>query len=64
MVNTSVNQKDYAAIKIPRSLATEVDKLIGKHGFTSRAEIVKQALRELLREYKPTQKRRKVEAEV
>ena len=38
----------YACVRIPESLAEEVDRLIGKHGFTSRAEIAKEALRRVL----------------
>ena len=41
----------YTGVKIPRNLAEEVDRLIGKHGFTSRAEIVKEALRRILLTY-------------
>jgi len=64
MVNeekTMMKNNEYATVKIPRSLIKVVDKLIGKHGFTSRAEITKQAVRELLQEYKPTRKKRRVE---
>lgn len=38
----------YVTVKIPKRLADEVDGLIGKHGFTTRAEIAKEALRRLL----------------
>ena len=41
----------YACVKIPKNLAEEVDRLIGKLGFTSRAEIVKDALRRALLVY-------------
>ena len=43
--------EEYVGVKIPKSLAEEVDRLIGKHGFTSRAEIAKEALRRLLLSY-------------
>ena len=43
---------EYVVVKIPKNLADDVDALIGKFGFTSRAEITKQALRKLLQEYK------------
>jgi len=43
---------DYTTIKLPNDLVTTMDKLIGKHGFKSRAEIVKEALRDLLNRYK------------
>lgn len=45
-------EAEYVTIKIPAHLAVEVDKLVGKHGFTSRAEIVKESLREILNKYK------------
>lgn len=45
-------EEKYAQVKIPKSLADEADKLIGKFGFTSRAEIVKSALRGLLIDYR------------
>ncbi len=44
---------NYTTIKLPNDIVIEMDKLIGKHGFKSRAEIVKEALRELLSRYKP-----------
>jgi len=43
---------EYVTISIPKELADEVDKLVGKHGFSSRAEIVKAAIRKLLSEEK------------
>ena len=42
---------DYATIRIPKQLADEMDALIGNYGFTSRAEIAKEAIRRLLQEY-------------
>ena len=41
----------YDSVKIPGDFAEEVDMLLGKHGFISRAEIVKEALRDLLLKY-------------
>jgi hypothetical protein len=41
----------YRIVKIPITLADEVDKLVGKHGFTSRAEVVKEATRALILQY-------------
>jgi len=39
---------EYSTIKIPREFATLIDKLVNdkRLGFTSRAEVVKQAVRE------------------
>lgn len=41
----------YVTLKIPHSLADPMDKLVGKFGFKSRAEIAKEAIRKLLLEY-------------
>lgn len=41
----------YSVIKIPDELAEEIDKIVGKHGYRSRTEFVKDAVRALLREY-------------
>jgi Arc/MetJ-type ribon-helix-helix transcriptional regulator len=50
---TQKKQEDqHATIRVPKDLAIEVDKMIGKHGFRSRAEIAKEAIRHLLSEYK------------
>jgi len=43
---------EYVTIKLPKDLISEMDKLLGKYGFTSRAEIAKEAIRKLLKEYK------------
>lgn len=43
---------EYVTVSIPKELADEIDKLVGKHGFSSRAEIVKSAIRKLLSEEK------------
>jgi len=42
---------NFATVRIPKELAAEADSLIGTHGFSSRAEVVKTALRELFRKY-------------
>lgn len=41
-------ERSYVSVNLPRSLIKEVDKLIGHHGYTSRAEVVKEALRRYL----------------
>jgi len=41
----------YVTIKLPRNLVDEIDNFVGKHGFVSRTEVVKEALRSLFREY-------------
>lgn len=43
---------DYTTIRIPTELANELDKLIGKRGFRTKAEIVKEAIRTLLKYYR------------
>ena len=42
---------EYGFVKIPKDLIDEIDKVIGRHGYRSRAEFVKDAIRALLREY-------------
>ncbi len=44
----------YITLKLPNDLIKEVDKLVGKHGYSSRPEVVKDALRGLLRKYPET----------
>lgn len=39
------SNKSHVTLKIPRDLAAEMDKLIGKHGYRSRNEIAKDAIR-------------------
>lgn len=43
---------EYTTLRLPTELVDEIDKLVGKHGFTSRAEVAKEAIRKLLQEYK------------
>jgi Arc/MetJ-type ribon-helix-helix transcriptional regulator len=40
----------YSTVRLPKTLMDEVKKLVGVRGFTSSAEVVKQALREYLDE--------------
>jgi len=42
---------EYTILKIPVELAEEINDIIGKHGYRSRAEFAKEAIRTLLREY-------------
>ena len=44
--------KEYTQVRIPKELMKEVEKLLGRFGFRSRAEIVKEAIRRLLLELK------------
>lgn len=41
----------YVPIKIPKTLADEMDLLIGKFGYRTRAEIAKDGIRMILREH-------------
>jgi Arc/MetJ-type ribon-helix-helix transcriptional regulator len=41
---------NYSTVRLPKTLMDEVKKLVGVRGFTSSAEVVKQALREYLDE--------------
>jgi len=42
---------EYAVYKIPRELDAEVTKIVGKHGYRSKTEFAKDAIRRLLLEY-------------
>ena len=44
-------KSEYVIIKIPADLVKEIDAVLGKHGYRSRAEFVKDAVRALLRHY-------------
>jgi len=41
----------YITIKLPKNLVDEIDNFVGKYGFVSRTEVVKEAIRKLLRQY-------------
>ena len=43
---------EYVTIKLPVELVEEMDSLIGKFGFKSRGEIVKEAVRRFLDHYR------------
>jgi len=47
---------EYIPVKLPKDLIDDMDKLVGKHGFKSRAEIAKEAIRRLLSEFKTEEK--------
>ena len=40
--------RPYVDVSLPKELIEEMDKLIGQYGFRSRAEIAKEAIRQLL----------------
>jgi Arc/MetJ-type ribon-helix-helix transcriptional regulator len=45
---------EYVTVKLPQDIVSDIDKLVGKHGFSSRAEVAKEALRALFRKYSET----------
>lgn len=47
----SKRKADYGQIKIPKDLIREIDKALGKHGYVSRQEFTKDAIRRLLHTY-------------
>lgn len=47
-----MSEESHVTIKVPKELVAEMDRLIGTHGFRSRGEITKEALRRLLKEYR------------
>jgi metal-responsive CopG/Arc/MetJ family transcriptional regulator len=52
-------ESDYAVYKIPKDLDEEVTKIVGKHGYRSKTEFAKDAIRRLLLEYKVTEESRR-----
>jgi Arc/MetJ-type ribon-helix-helix transcriptional regulator len=50
----SENGDEYATVRVPKDLMEETKKLVGTRGFRSKAEVVKQALREYLDDHKPS----------
>jgi len=53
----------YVTIKLPRNLVDEIDEFVGKYGFVSRTEVVKEALRRLFQQYQLVKEARKSEDE-
>ena len=56
----SEKEQEYSTVKVPKDLVDEIDRMMDKHGFRSRSEFVKEAIRNLLLEYgayKPLRKR-------
>jgi len=51
MPKTKAEKVDYGFVKLPKDLIEEVDRFVGKHGYRSRAEIIKDAVRRLLTSY-------------
>lgn len=43
--------KDYATVKIPSALADQIDEVLQRLGYSSRAEFTKDAIRHLLANY-------------
>jgi metal-responsive CopG/Arc/MetJ family transcriptional regulator len=41
----------HLSIKLPKNLVDEIDNFVGKYGFVSRTEVVKEAIRRLLQQY-------------
>jgi metal-responsive CopG/Arc/MetJ family transcriptional regulator len=41
---------EFSTVRIPKELADEADTFIGKQGYSSRAEVVKDALRKFFKE--------------
>jgi len=47
----SQKTQQYSTVKVPMDLVKEVDRMMDKHGYRSRSEFIKDAIRSLLREY-------------
>ena len=46
-----MSEKKYAVIKLPEDLVNMIDLMIGRMGYRTRTEFVKDAVRRLLHEY-------------
>ena len=51
MEEKEIQESDYAIIKLPRDLADMIDKMMGRMGYRTRTEFVKDAIRNLLQQY-------------
>ena len=47
-----MDEKKYIDISLPKELVDEVDKMVGRYGYRSRPELIKDAIRRLLIDYK------------
>ena len=47
----SEKEEEYSTVKVPKGLIEEIDKMMDRYGFRSRSEFVKDAVRNLLRQY-------------
>jgi metal-responsive CopG/Arc/MetJ family transcriptional regulator len=43
---------EWVTLKLPRSLVNEIDKIVGKRGFTSRTDVASEAIRDFLESYR------------
>lgn len=48
-----MGRQDYVTVKLPRDLLEEIDRVLGRFGYRSRTEFIKDAIRDLLRRYEP-----------
>jgi hypothetical protein len=51
MSGNDKEEDGYTTVRIPKELSDEIEKLVGKKGFRSKAEIVKVAIRDFLNHY-------------
>jgi len=43
---------EWVTLKLPKNLVDEIDKLVGKKGFTSRTDVASEAIRNFLERFK------------
>lgn len=43
---------EWVTLKLPKDLVDEIDKLVGKRGFTSRTDVATEAIRDFLEKFK------------
>lgn len=52
-ISKKPEEGEYTTVKVPNDLITEVDSLVDTKGYKSRGEIIKEALRNFLRNHLP-----------
>ncbi len=53
-MSVTIRLTEYFTVKLPECYQKEIDKLIEKHGFASRADVIKDALRDFFEKYPET----------
>jgi metal-responsive CopG/Arc/MetJ family transcriptional regulator len=44
-----MNGRDYTTVNVPLNVAKKIDRILAEHGYSSRSEFVRDAIRQLLK---------------